>query len=275
MRAHRLKSLPLTLLLTLACGPSALPDEERIKSDLDNYPVEYDEGEYDFGSWETIKTVSIKRKLEKGQSVIFHVELVSQMETQSDKGSGVEIPDIAYMVSVLYKKGIGDWSLEKVKVAWARVLDTPSGAKHSKTTRMLKYLGWALLEYMQDKWEESTRSSDFLAAEAVEHVFSDVPVKDGPWPYERVRQILHPSDDFFYMQEVPRSDEWGHPIEFWINSKEWVGYPILIRSPGRDGVFEEGKYSDGAVSSEGYDSDIVWALSRSGKGPGILESLKQ
>lgn len=75
---------------------------------------------------------------------------------------------------------------------------------------------------------------------------------------EEVRKDLRPSDSFFYMDDIPLKDGWGHPIEVWRGANLLASRVLLIRSPGRDGTFEGDVYEIGAFAATDYDRDIVW-----------------
>ena len=75
---------------------------------------------------------------------------------------------------------------------------------------------------------------------------------------EEVRKDLRPSEQFFYMEEIPLEDHWGHPIEVWRNDNLLASNVLLIRSPGRDGRFEGKVYEVGPFPTTDFDQDIVW-----------------
>lgn len=64
-----------------------------------------------------------------------------------------------------------------------------------------------------------------------------------------------------YLEELPRTDGWGHDLEFAINPDLLSEYTLSIRSPGQDGLFEESPYASGSFSPErdGLDRDLVYA----------------
>ena len=75
--------------------------------------------------------------------------------------------------------------------------------------------------------------------------------------------MLQPSENLFYMKDVPEFDGWGHPFEFYKNDNLLANTVMLIRSPGRDGVFTEANgstmYTVEPFEFSNYDEDIVWA----------------
>jgi hypothetical protein len=60
-----------------------------------------------------------------------------------------------------------------------------------------------------------------------------------------------------YLRVVPTQDGWGHPLEVRLNPGQ-VHSMLLIRSPGRDGIFEGDTYTAGAFEHTDFDRDIVW-----------------
>ncbi len=64
-----------------------------------------------------------------------------------------------------------------------------------------------------------------------------------------------------YVDDVSLDDGWGHPLELYGSALGNMldARVLLIRSPGRDGLFEGGEYEVGSFAVKDYDSDIVWA----------------
>jgi prepilin-type N-terminal cleavage/methylation domain-containing protein len=71
---------------------------------------------------------------------------------------------------------------------------------------------------------------------------------------------LYQSQTFFYCQEVPVVDGWGHPL-FYFQSPNLLSANVMaIVSTGRDGMPDGGmEYPIGAFITTQYDNDIVWA----------------
>lgn len=73
--------------------------------------------------------------------------------------------------------------------------------------------------------------------------------------YEEMEARLVPT----YIQELPRTDGWGHPFEYrvaWDNPR--ASHVILVRSPGKDGEFSGSTYESGSFDPDDVDQDIVW-----------------
>jgi hypothetical protein len=62
------------------------------------------------------------------------------------------------------------------------------------------------------------------------------------------------------MQELPKTDAWGHAYEYYVDSENPLAQTVmLIRSPGRDGKFSGSVYQVGSFEPGSFDEDIVWA----------------
>lgn len=79
------------------------------------------------------------------------------------------------------------------------------------------------------------------------------------WPYaspESLEEVLVPT----YIEELPRKDAWGHPLEFRASFSDLQGdFLFLVRSPGSDGLFDGDSYETGPFEPEETQRDIVWA----------------
>ncbi len=81
--------------------------------------------------------------------------------------------------------------------------------------------------------------------------------------YQQLFGYLHPSDTFFYMQEVPQLDGWKYPLSFGQSSSLVESKTILICSGGGDGSLTGGdctqSYQVTAFVATDFDQDIIWA----------------
>lgn len=91
-------------------------------------------------------------------------------------------------------------------------------------------------------------------------------------PYDSLRFSLNPQDKFFYMQDVPQKDGWGHELEFYCNSNLLANNVFLVRSPGKDGKFSGTSYDKGEFDAASHDEDIVWMDGFFLRYPGIPET---
>ncbi len=93
--------------------------------------------------------------------------------------------------------------------------------------------------------------------------------------YEEVFGYLHPSATFFYMQEVPEFDGWGHEIQFGMNPKLYEANVLIICSGGRNGLLAKGCAGGEQIVGDyltiDYDRNIIWAdgalIQRPGRPP--------
>lgn len=77
----------------------------------------------------------------------------------------------------------------------------------------------------------------------------------GTISFDELEEMLVPQ----YIQELPRTDGWGHPLEvrleLELNGKV---HAAAIRAPARDGVFESEVYDIAPYSASDLDHDVVW-----------------
>jgi len=81
-----------------------------------------------------------------------------------------------------------------------------------------------------------------------------IALPDDTLDYPGLHHMLTPT----YFRDFPRTDGWGFPLEFRIDSPVGSGTPAAgyaIRSPGRDGKFGD-PYAGGPTTD--YDCDIVY-----------------
>lgn len=75
-------------------------------------------------------------------------------------------------------------------------------------------------------------------------------------------EYLHPTQTFFYMQEVPQVDGWGYQITFAMNPNIVDSAVFIACSPARKGATVQAcaaNWTVRAFISTDYDQDIVWA----------------
>ncbi len=74
---------------------------------------------------------------------------------------------------------------------------------------------------------------------------------------------LHPSETFFYMQEIPQRDAWGSLMSFWRNPNLRSDKVMVICAAARDNIFDtcDGRTElpVGPFMRTDFDSDIIWA----------------
>ncbi|MEM7582406.1 MAG: prepilin-type N-terminal cleavage/methylation domain-containing protein [Acidobacteriota bacterium] len=80
--------------------------------------------------------------------------------------------------------------------------------------------------------------------------------------YVTLFNYLHPSDTFFYMQEVPQEDGWKYDYVFGANPNLLDSSVLVICSGGRDGsgpACAGTTHDVGPFVATDYDTDIIWA----------------
>ena len=81
--------------------------------------------------------------------------------------------------------------------------------------------------------------------------------------YTELFGYLHPTNSFFYMQEIPQVDAWGGDMFYWRNPNLQSDRVMVICASARDNVAEtcqtDGTWPIGAFSNTDFDSDIIWA----------------
>ncbi|HVS66546.1 MAG TPA: hypothetical protein VMT85_23930 [Thermoanaerobaculia bacterium] len=118
-------------------------------------------------------------------------------------------------------------------------VDALDKAKQKRTVADVRNVGTAWLSWMVDQIGE-------------DQPFELSPGTVAP---ERLRELLTP----MYISEVPELDGWGHPLEYSVLESEPSGLPVVqIRSPGRDGFFEQVPEDEVAFPARDYDRDLVW-----------------
>jgi type II secretion system protein G len=77
---------------------------------------------------------------------------------------------------------------------------------------------------------------------------------------DAVFESLFLSATFFYIQDVPNNDAWGHPYRYYLADSVLDSQVMAIQSGGRDGSPMGGAtYTIGPFLTTDYDLDIVWA----------------
>lgn len=76
--------------------------------------------------------------------------------------------------------------------------------------------------------------------------------------YEELAAALVPD----FLDQLPRTDGWGHPLEFCLepagSGTDEQRYRLGVRSPGRDGRWDGGDYAAGGFPPDAFDRDLLW-----------------
>jgi hypothetical protein len=79
-----------------------------------------------------------------------------------------------------------------------------------------------------------------------------------PISRQELEKVLGPRS-LTKISKIPETDGWGHPYEFYLNVADPAAeHVIMIRSPGRDGKFSNGRYRIGTFAPDDFDQDLVW-----------------
>ncbi len=133
------------------------------------------------------------------------------------------------------------------------LIDAIHKAKQRRTMAELRLIGTAWMNWLTDQAGAASAGAgqtyqvgDFTAL-----------------TYAQIYGYLHPSDTFFYMQEIPEKDAWGSQLTFYFNPDSNSDRKLLLCAAARDDVYET---CDGTTDipigpflATDFDQDIVWA----------------
>lgn len=132
------------------------------------------------------------------------------------------------------------------------LLDALQKAKQKRTVSDTRNVGTAWMSWLTDQVGAASAGAGKIYAGAGHE---DV-------DYEELFQYLHPSNSFFYMQEIPEQDGWDYDYHYAMNTDQVQSNVLIICSTGRGGVSLAACESNWGVHpflSTDYDQDIVWA----------------
>ena len=133
------------------------------------------------------------------------------------------------------------------------LLDSINKAKQKKTVNDMRNIGTAWAAWLVDQIAASS-----AGAAKTWNGEETVAIS-----YEDLVGYLHPSDTFFYMQEVPQFDSWGHSFFFGQSVNLQSSNALIICSGGRDGELEDDcagvTHSVGPFVATDYTQDTIWA----------------
>ncbi len=134
------------------------------------------------------------------------------------------------------------------------LLDALQKAKQKRTVADMRNTGTAWMSWLTDQvgaassGAQKTWNGTLTAAQT----------------YVQVFEYLHPSDTFFYMQEVPQEDGWKYPFGYGKNSNLLASNVLVICSGGRDGsdLTTSGcantVHNVAPFIATDYNKDIIW-----------------
>lgn len=131
----------------------------------------------------------------------------------------------------------------------------PDRQAQLETLDEMRHLGQAVLAFLVEQVGAAAAALPEFRAEDFHQV-----------SYDEVRKILASR-----LPAVPQTDGWGHPLEFrWNLGDSWGSRLVMIRSPGRDGRFDDA-YEYSAFPFREYDQDIVWVDGQFVRWPGPFD----
>lgn len=136
------------------------------------------------------------------------------------------------------------------------LLDALQKAKQKRTVADLRDTGTAWMSWLTDQVGAASAGASGKTYLGAVH---------DPINYDVLFGYLHPSDTFFYMQEVPQNDGWNHEILYAASLANLTSSAVMMScSPGRNGALLQGTTCDqdwevAPFVSTDYDQDIIWA----------------
>ncbi len=126
-------------------------------------------------------------------------------------------------------------------------------AKQTRTMAELRLIGGAWMSWLTDQAGAASAGAQQTYEVSTFQALS----------YPEIYSHLHPSDTFFYMQEVPSRDAWGSQLTFYRNTDGLTDSQLLLCAAARDGNYDTCDGANdipiGPFLATDYDQDIVWA----------------
>ena len=133
------------------------------------------------------------------------------------------------------------------------LIDAIHKAKQRRTMAELRLIGTAWMSWLTDNAGASAAGAQQL------YRMTGFAQLD----YEEIFGYLHPSDTFFYLQDVPTHDAWGSQLDFYMNTDRLTDSQLLLCAAARDDNFENCNGTDdipiGPFVATNFDQDIIWA----------------
>jgi uncharacterized protein len=127
-----------------------------------------------------------------------------------------------------------------------------SGNPQKRTISDIRNVGTAMFSWLTDQAGAAAAGQSQTETPTPPADLKNYP----PISFEELGKILVPD----YLRELPKTDGWGHPYEYYLNVEDPMAQQVMmIRSPGKDGKFSDVRYSVGAFEPDDLDQDIVWA----------------
>jgi len=147
------------------------------------------------------------------------------------------------------------------------LLDALQKAKQKRTVADMRDTGTAWMSWLTDQVSAASAGQTGTTYPASTIGFVDV-------DYATLEDYLHPTQTFFYVQELPEFDGWKNTFDYARNANFFDSHVLLMCSRGRNGIYESGGcIQDWAIEpykATDYDREIVWADGYFVVGPGSL-----
>ena len=136
------------------------------------------------------------------------------------------------------------------------LIDALQKAKQKRTMADARNTGTAFLSWVTDQASAAAAGQTTTPTEWEGAKHPSV-------SYSVILGYLHPTNSFFYMQEVPQVDGWRHDYVYAWSGDPLASQVIAIGSGGRNTNLQSasilGTYQVGPFTPTDYDQDIIWA----------------
>ena len=133
------------------------------------------------------------------------------------------------------------------------LIDALHKAKQRRTMGELRLVGTAWMSWLTDQAGAASAGANQLYDVSNHREVT----------YPEIYGYLHPTDTFFYMQEIPEYDAWGSQLTFYMNEDLRTDNQLLLCAAARDDIAETCDGSEdipiGPFLATDFDQDIVWA----------------
>ena len=134
------------------------------------------------------------------------------------------------------------------------LIDALQKAKQKRTVADIRNTGTAFMSWVTDQ-------ASAAAAGQGATQWSPGSLTTRTWDW--LNETLHPTNTFFYMQNVPALDGWKYSLQFAYGGSPLAAQVIAIGSGARNSAFEAGQLlatvTVGGFTPTNYDQDIIWA----------------
>ena len=147
------------------------------------------------------------------------------------------------------------------------LLDALQKAKQKRTVSDMRNTGTSWMSWLTD--QISAASAGASTKKYLAGSFSAV-------TYAQLFEYLHPTDTFFYQQEIPQLDGWKFDFSYGRGTNLLDSTVMIICSGGRDGSMTDAActadWDVGSYIATDYDQDIVWGDGYFVRGPGGINT---